>query len=121
MIGENARKMIQELNDSWKLLGVDEITRHQRTDGLVEFVQERYDEVVEETAEKVKSVVVRIDGKCKIISLFQSYSLISFVHPELRKEYVYLTQSLNVTLITRYDEETTLVGKRDVLERDLEG
>lgn len=55
-IAENARKMIYDLNEKWKILGVDDVKRHMRTEDLIAFVQERYDEVVEETDEKLRKI-----------------------------------------------------------------
>lgn len=55
-IAENARKMIYDLNEKWKILGVDGKTRHIRTENLIAFVQERYDEVVDETDDKLRII-----------------------------------------------------------------
>lgn len=48
--------MIYLLNDDWRTLGVDDNERNKRTKDLIGFVQERFEEVILETSEKVKSI-----------------------------------------------------------------
>lgn len=62
-IAHNGRKLIHSLNDNWRLLGVDDPTREKRTEALVKIVQERYDEVLEETLDKIKVIKVEIESK----------------------------------------------------------
>lgn len=83
-IAENARSMIYDLNDKWKLLGVDGNTRHIRTENLIAFVQERYDELVEETNEKIKKINADIQSKDRLFSYGLMYCLLK----SMKKRYV---------------------------------
>ncbi|XP_077295749.1 protein regulator of cytokinesis 1-like isoform X2 [Arctopsyche grandis] len=98
-IAENARAMIYDLNEKWKLLGVEGNTRHIRTENLIAFVQERYDELVEETNEKIKKISADIQT--------------------IQAELTELSLCLNLNINTTHMSDHNLETKKEALEKEL--